>query len=104
VIVGPDLAASIRVPQRRIVIAAIVTVSALYLPMFAIVYDYSRWVSSWAVCLILHAVKALPASQAAPPISGNDRKTTLLGWIVTASRASASSGRFFQIFERRIRT
>jgi hypothetical protein len=72
--------------HRRIVIAAIVTVSALYLLMFAIVYDYSRWISNWAVCLflILHAVKALPTSQAVPPISGNDRKTILLGWIVTA--------------------
>jgi hypothetical protein len=72
--------------HRRIVIAAIVTVSTLYLLMFAIVFDYSRWISNWAVCLflILHAVKALPASQAVPPISGNDRKTTLLGWIVTA--------------------
>jgi hypothetical protein len=71
--------------HRRIVIAAIVAVSAAYLIMFAIVFDYSRWISNWAVCLflILHAVKALPTSQAAPPISGNDRKTTLLGWIVT---------------------
>ena len=73
--------------HRRIVIAAIVTVSTLYLLMFAIVFDYSRWISNWAVCLflILHAVKALPASQAVPPISANDRKTTLLGWIVTAT-------------------
>jgi hypothetical protein len=72
--------------HRRIVIATIATVSALYLLMFAIVFDYSRWISNWAVCLflILHAVKALPASQAVPPISGNDRKTTILGWIVTA--------------------
>jgi hypothetical protein len=72
--------------HRRIVIAAIVTVSTLYLLMFTIVFDYSRWISNWAVCLflILHAVKALPASQAVSPISGNDRKTTLLGWIVTA--------------------
>jgi hypothetical protein len=72
--------------HRRIVIAAIVTVSALYLLMFVIVFDYSRWISNWAVCLflILHAVKALPASQTVPPISGNDRKTTILGWIVTA--------------------
>ncbi len=33
--------------------------------MFAIVFDYSRWISNWAVCLflILHAVKILPASQ-----------------------------------------
>ena len=71
--------------HRRIVIAGIAAVSAAYLVMFAIVFDYSRWISNWAVCLflILHAVKALPASQAVPPISGNDRKTTILGWIVT---------------------
>jgi hypothetical protein len=71
--------------HRRIVIAAIVMVSAAYLIMFAIVFDYSRWVSNWAVCmfLILHAVKTLPASQAVPPISAGDRKATLLGWIVT---------------------
>src|ERR1700694_448885 len=50
--------------HRRVVIAAIAIVSAAYLIMFAIVFDYSRWISNWAVCmfLILHAVKALPAS------------------------------------------
>ncbi len=71
--------------HRRIVIAAIVLVSAAYLIMFAMVFDYSRWISNWAVCmfLILHAVKTLPASQAVPPVSADDRKTTLLGWIVT---------------------
>ena len=54
----------------RIVIAAISAVSAAYLVMFAIVFDYSRWISNWAVCmfLILHAVKALPASREVPPI------------------------------------
>jgi hypothetical protein len=37
------------------------------------------------VCLflILHAVKALPASREVPPVSGDDRKTSVLGWIVT---------------------
>ncbi len=71
--------------HRRIVIAGIITVSTAYLVMFAIVFDYSRWISNWAVSLflILHAVKALPASQAVPPISANERKTTILGWIVT---------------------
>ncbi len=50
--------------HRRIVTAAIVVVSLGYLVMFAIVFDYSRWISNWAVCLflILHAVKMLPAS------------------------------------------
>ena len=51
--------------HRRVVIAAIIAVSLAYLVMFAIVFDYSRWISNWAVCmfLILHAVKALPAAQ-----------------------------------------
>lgn len=71
--------------HRRIVVAAIVTVTLAYLVMFAMVFDYSRWISNWAVCmfLILHAVKTLPSSKAVPPISGDDRKTTVLGWIVT---------------------
>ena len=49
-----------------------------------VVFDYSRWISNWAVCmfLILHAVKALPASREAPPIAAHP-KTILLGWIVT---------------------
>jgi hypothetical protein len=70
--------------HRRIVIAAIVMVSAGYLIMFAMVFDYSRWISNWAVCmfLILHAVKTLPVSQAVPPIAADDQKTTILGWIV----------------------
>jgi hypothetical protein len=71
--------------HRRIVIAAIIIVSVAYLVMFAMVFDYSRWVSNWAVCmfLLLHAVKTLPASQAMPLIVANDPRTTLFGWIVT---------------------
>jgi hypothetical protein len=70
--------------HRRVVIAAILMVSAAYLIMFAIVFDYSRWISNWAVCmfLILHAVKTLPASHAVPLVSTVDRKTTILGWII----------------------
>jgi len=71
--------------HRRLVIAAIVMVSAAYLIMFAIVFDYSRWISNWAVCLflILHAVKALPGSKEVRLISTNDPRITLFGWIVT---------------------
>jgi len=71
--------------HRRIVIAAIMMVSAAYLIIFAIVFDYSRWISNWAVCmfLILHAVKTLPASQTVPPIPADDRNTRILGWVVT---------------------
>ncbi|MCK1518648.1 hypothetical protein IVB22_40510 [Bradyrhizobium sp. 190] len=71
--------------HRRIVTAAIVVVSLGYLIMFAMIFDYSRWISNWAVCLflVLHAVKTLPASKEVPPISGDDRKTMASGWIVT---------------------
>jgi hypothetical protein len=71
--------------HRRVVVTGIVAVSLAYLIMFAIVFDYSRWISNWAVCmfLILHAVKTLPSSQPVPPVAAEDRNTTILGWIVT---------------------
>jgi hypothetical protein len=71
--------------HRRLAVAGLVAVSLGYLVMFAIVFDYSRWISNWAVCmfLILHAVKTLPSSQDIPAVAMNDRKTTILGWIVT---------------------
>jgi hypothetical protein len=52
---------------------------------FAMVFDYSRWISNWAVCmfLILHAVKTLPASKQVALISADDRKTNVFGWIIT---------------------
>jgi multisubunit Na+/H+ antiporter MnhE subunit len=71
--------------HRHIVNAAIIVISLAYLVMFAMVFDYSRWISNWAVCLflILHAVKMLPASKEVPLISTDDRKTMVFGWIVT---------------------
>src|SRR5262249_50971937 len=68
--------------HRRIVIAALIGVNLGYLVMFAIVFDYSRWVSNWAVCmfLLLHAVKTLPAAKI-PPIAAGDRKTQVFAWI-----------------------
>ena len=71
--------------HRRVVVVGIIAVSVAYLVMFAMVFDYSRWISNWAVCmfLILHAVKALPVSQAVSPVSADDKKTSALGWIIT---------------------
>ena len=71
--------------DRHLVVAAIILVSAAYLIMFAMVFDYARWVSNWAVCLflILHAVKKLPAAKAVPPMPADDRWTQAFGWIVT---------------------
>jgi len=81
-----DLIGSLSQPaHRRIVAAALVLVSAGYLVIFATVFDYSRWISNWTVCmfLILHAVKGLPAAKEIAPVP-NDRRTSILGWIVTA--------------------
>ena len=71
--------------HRRLVIAALIGVSLAYLVMFAMVFDYSRWISNWAVCmfLILHAVKMLPASQETAPIPEEDRKTNIFGLVLT---------------------
>jgi hypothetical protein len=81
-----DLIAALSIDaHRRIVAAAIVMVSLGYLVMFAMIFDYSRWISNWAVCLflILHAVKTLPTSKEVQLISADDRKTMVFGWIVT---------------------
>ena len=71
--------------HRRLVIAALIGVSLAYLVMFAMVFDYSRWISNWAVCmfLTLHAVKMLPASKEAPLIPAEDQKTNIFGLIIT---------------------
>jgi hypothetical protein len=71
--------------HRQVVTAGIALIGLGYLIIFAVVFDYSRWISNWAVCmfLILHAVKALPASQAPPPILSHDRRASIFGWIVT---------------------
>jgi hypothetical protein len=71
--------------HRRLVVAGLIGVSLAYLVMFLIVFDYSRWISNWAVCmfLMLHAVKMLPAAQATPQIPSEDRTTNILGLIIT---------------------
>jgi hypothetical protein len=71
--------------HRRLIVAGLIGVSLAYLVMFAMVFDYSRWISNWAVCmfLILHAVKMLPATQDTPLIPAADRNTNTFGWIVT---------------------
>jgi hypothetical protein len=71
--------------HRRLVIAALVGISLAYLVMFAMVFDYSRWISNWAVCmfLILHAVKMLPAARETESIPTKDRKTNIFGLIIT---------------------
>ena len=71
--------------HRRLVIAALIGVSLAYVVMFAMVFDYSRWISNWAVCmfLILHAVKMLPAARETALIPIEDRTTNIFGLILT---------------------
>lgn len=71
--------------HRRLVIAALIGVSLAYAVMFAMVFDYSRWISNWAVCmfLILHAVKMLPAARETALIPRDDRKTNIFALIIT---------------------
>ena len=71
--------------HRRLIIAALIGISLAYVVMFAMVFDYSRWISNWAVCmfLILHAVKMLPAKQEAALIPAVDRNTNIFGLILT---------------------
>jgi hypothetical protein len=82
---GDTIRALAQDEHRRIVIAGLTGMSLGYLIMFAIVFDYSRWISNWAVCmfLILHAVKTLPAARSVAPIAGDDRKANIFGWVVT---------------------
>lgn len=71
--------------HRRLVVAALIGISLAYLVMFAMVFDYSRWISNWGTCmfLILHAVKMLPAARDTPLIPAEDRSTNIFGLILT---------------------
>lgn len=74
--------------SRMVSIAALTTISVGYLIIGAVIYDYSRWVSSWAVCmfLALHAIRLLPsvAEQPDAPIPPARKTNLVLGWILTA--------------------
>jgi hypothetical protein len=63
-------------------------ISVGYLAIFAVVSDYSRWVSNWAVCMFLamHAVRLLPSSSSVTgtSIRPDDKVNIALGWIVAA--------------------
>lgn len=71
--------------HRQLVLAAIALITLGYLIIFATVFDYPRWLSSWAVCmvLILHAVKQLPVSATVPPIASDDKRTLGLATFLT---------------------
>jgi len=71
--------------HRRAVVAAIVAVSLGYVVIFAIVFDYSRWVASWATCMILLllAARQLAAARGAPEAAFDERRSRGFAWILT---------------------
>lgn len=72
--------------HRRVVLAALVLISLGYLVICVTVFDYARWVSSWAVCmmLMLHAVKQLPASGPVALIAEDDKRALACAIVLTA--------------------
>jgi len=50
-----------------------------------VVFDYPRWVSNWAVCMILtmHAVRSLPSFETdIAPVDPTIPKNRWFGWIL----------------------
>lgn len=73
---------------RSVTVAWLVGISAGYVAIFVVAYDYSRWVSSWGVCMFLamHAISLLPSEPKRrddPPIRADVAGNLVLGWIIT---------------------
>ena len=77
--------AALSLNHRRFVLAGMVGITLGYVVVFAIVSDYSRWLSDWAVCmmLVLHLIKQLPAERAVAPIATDDWRNIGFGIVVT---------------------
>ena len=72
--------------HKRIVLLSVSTISIGYVIIGAILFDYSRWFSNWAVCMFLAmlATRLLPSTleSSAPPIAPDTRQNLTLGWIL----------------------
>jgi hypothetical protein len=78
---------SLAEPIHRVaVLVGLSTICAGYLIVGAVVFDYSRWVSNWGVCMFLamFATRLLPSTleRAARPIDPDTRQNQTLGWLV----------------------
>jgi hypothetical protein len=81
-----NLVAAIPVRSHRaLVVAGVIGISFGYVIICAVVFDYSRWVSNFAMCMVLtmHAA-ALLSPRSHPPIPADDAKTRVAASIVTA--------------------
>jgi hypothetical protein len=72
--------------QKKVVVVAVAAISVAYLIIGAILYDYSRWVSNWAVCMFLAilATRLLPSTLKSPPspIAPDVKQNRKLGWVI----------------------
>jgi len=71
--------------DRGLVVAGLMGVTLGYIIIGVFVFDYPRWVSNWAVCMILimHAVRFLPSTLSDPvPIDPMLSKNRWFGWIL----------------------
>jgi hypothetical protein len=71
--------------DRLMVVAGLAGVTIGYVIIGVIVFDYPRWVSNWAVCMILimHAVRSLPSTLSDPvPVDPTSSKNHWFGWIL----------------------
>jgi hypothetical protein len=74
--------AGLSASDRRLAFTGLGAIAAGYVVIFAMVFDYSRWVSSGLICLwlALHAIRALPSARPAPlpPMTGATLAAALL--------------------------
>jgi hypothetical protein len=72
--------------DRVLVTSGLVGITLGYLVICLVVFDYPRWVSNWAVCMILvmHAARLLPSTESeSVPIDPTVSRNHWLGWILT---------------------
>jgi hypothetical protein len=81
-----EIIRSLKIRRDRIMVrAGLIAISMSYVPIFVVVFDYSRWVSNWATCMILvmHTARLLPTFGLAPtPIDPRLPRNRLFGWMI----------------------
>lgn len=71
--------------HRRAIVASVIAVSLGYVVIFAIVFDYSRWVANWSTCMILllHAARQLATTSGARPAAFDPSGARHFAWALT---------------------
>ncbi len=79
--------ASLAGPDRKMFALGIGGITLGYLVIGIVVFDYSRWVANWGVCmlLVMHALRLMPSTSTIDdaPIAHDRTSNLVLGSIVT---------------------